>query len=201
VRELPLGIDCSTFNTAHHDHSDALVVGYVGRLAEHKGVHIVIDALSRVPHHVRLRLVGDGPYRAELEQLAQRCGVADRIEWLGHRAQAEVNNLYGTFGLLVVPSQTRPNWIEQFGRVAVEAMASGVPVVVSDSGSLPTVVGEAGVVVPEGDVQAWADTIRTLAEHPERRAALGAAARVRAQQFDWSVIARSHLELYGVVTR
>ena len=67
--------------------------------------------------------------------------------------------MYRRFDVVVVPSLETPSWVEQFGRVAVEAMASGVVVVASRSGSLPEVVGEAGVLVPPGDVGALADAL------------------------------------------
>jgi glycosyltransferase involved in cell wall biosynthesis len=62
----------------------------------------------------------------------------------------------------VLPSLTRRNWKEQFGRVLVEAMACGVPVIGSDSGAIPEVIGEAGLIVPEGDIQALADALRAI---------------------------------------
>jgi glycosyltransferase involved in cell wall biosynthesis len=80
---------------------------------------------------------------------------------------------------LVLPSLTRPNWKEQFGRVLVEAMACGVPVVGSDSGEIPHVVGEAGLIFPEGDVEALRDRLARLAADARFRADLAARGRAR----------------------
>jgi glycosyltransferase involved in cell wall biosynthesis len=80
---------------------------------------------------------------------------------------------------LVLPSLTTPRWKEQFGRVLPEAMACGVPVIGSTSGNIPAMIGDAGIVVPEGDAGAVAAALRSLEESPERHARLAAAGRRR----------------------
>jgi glycosyltransferase involved in cell wall biosynthesis len=85
--------------------------------------------------------------------------------------------------------------------VAVEAMASGVPVVASASGSLPEVVGDAGLLVPPGDPAALRAALRDLAGNPERRRELGGRGRARAARFSWSSVAQAHLALYQEVGR
>jgi glycosyltransferase involved in cell wall biosynthesis len=80
---------------------------------------------------------------------------------------------------LALPSLTRPNWKEQFGRILVEAMASGVPCAGSDSGEIPHVLGDAGLVVPEGDAGALAAALSRLADDPGLRRALAARGRAR----------------------
>jgi glycosyltransferase involved in cell wall biosynthesis len=79
----------------------------------------------------------------------------------------------------VVPSLTRGNWKEQFGRVIVEAMACGVPVIGSSSGAIPDVIGDAGLIVPEGDVRALADGLRRLMHDPDLRRRMGGQGRQR----------------------
>ncbi|MCA1709431.1 MAG: glycosyltransferase family 4 protein, partial [Actinobacteria bacterium] len=81
-----------------------------------------------------------------------------------------------------------------FCRVAIEAMASGVPVVASNSGSLPEVVGPAGILIPPGDCDALRAALRSLAEEPDLRERL--AEQAQAQQFSWSAIAEAHEQLY-----
>jgi glycosyltransferase involved in cell wall biosynthesis len=95
-----------------------------------------------------------------------------------------------------VPSLETPGWIEQFGRVAVEAMAAGTPVVASDSGSLAEVVGDAGILVPPGNPAALAAALARLAESPGERNRLAARARRRAERWSWPVIACRQAELY-----
>ena len=86
---------------------------------------------------------------------------------------------YHQIDVLAVPSLTRPNWKEQFGRVLVEAMASGVPVIGSDSGAIPDIIGDAGLIVPEGDVSALADGLCRLQREDDLRARLMKAGRAR----------------------
>jgi glycosyltransferase involved in cell wall biosynthesis len=86
----------------------------------------------------------------------------------------------GGFDVLVLPSRSTPSWVEQFGRVLVEAMACGVPVIGSSSGEIPHVIGDAGLVFPEGDVEALRGQLAMLAASPEERRRLGELGRQRA---------------------
>ena len=92
--------------------------------------------------------------------------------------------------VLVLPSRTTRRWAEQFGHVLLEAMAAGAVVVGSDSGAIPEVIGEAGVIFPERDTQALAGVIEQLADDPERRSRLRLAGGERAAEFTHERIAR-----------
>ena len=83
---------------------------------------------------------------------------------------------------LVLPSLSTPRWKEQFGRVLPEAMACGVPVVGSSSGNIPAMIGDAGIIVPEGDSRAIAAALRSLADDPDLYARLRAAGRKRVEE-------------------
>ena len=99
--------------------------------------------------------------------------------------------------LLCAPSQTTAGWREQFGRMLIEAFACGVPVVASDSGEIPWVVADAGVIVGERDTDAWTRAIAGLVVDPERRRGLAALGLRRASSvFAWSVVARQHLDFF-----
>ncbi len=117
------------------------------------------------------------------------------------RAGAErVPEFLGGLDALVLPSLTYPNWKEQFGRVLMEAMACEVPVVGSDSGEIAHVIGDAGLVFPEGDVTALTDCLRRLRAAPELRRELAARglARVR-ERYTQDRIAAQTLEVYQTV--
>ena len=104
--------------------------------------------------------------------------------------------------LLCAPSQTTGKWREQFGRMLIEAFACGVPVVASDSGEIPHVVGDAGILVPEADDAAWVRTIHGLLADPQRRAGLARRGRDRAVNvYAWPLVARRHLEFFGELLR
>ena len=155
------------------------VFGYVGRIAEEKGLETLLHALARTDLPWRLVLVGVGDQEGAIQTLADSLGLTDRITWCGYVAHAEVPRYLSAFDVLVLPSETRKNWKEQFGRVLIEALACGTPVIGSDSGEIPRVVGHTGggLVFAEGDDAHLAECLRALASDPERREGLAAAGR------------------------
>ena len=155
------------------------LVGYVGRLAPEKGVDLLIDAVASVPESV-LIVVGGGPREEALRRRAQDAGVAQRVRFAGSVPSASIPEWMSALDVLALPSLTTPTWAEQFGRVLVEAMATGVAVVGSDSGEIPWVIGDAGVIVPEGDGSALASALASLCGSAERRRSLGARGRAAA---------------------
>jgi glycosyltransferase involved in cell wall biosynthesis len=98
--------------------------------------------------------------------------------------------------LLAAPSLTTAKWREQFGRMIVESFACGVPVVASDSGEIPHVVGDAGIVVPEGRTPAWSAAIAALIDDSARRSELARLGRARAERYGWPRIAAEHLKFF-----
>jgi glycosyltransferase involved in cell wall biosynthesis/GT2 family glycosyltransferase len=192
---LPLGVDLGLFAPAKKQApAHPTVIGYVGRLERHKGVDVLLRALARTDDWC-LRITGDGPARADLVRLAVELGITDRVDFLGHAGGETVAPRYRELDLLAVPSLPWPGWSEQFCRVAVEAMASGVPVVASDSGAIPDVVGDAGVLVAPGDPEALELGLRSALD-TIRWNELRAAGLVRAASFSWQRVAVDHVALY-----
>jgi glycosyltransferase involved in cell wall biosynthesis len=148
------------------------LAGYAGRLVGEKGIDVFLHALALAPD-IFGAIVGDGPERAALEALAATLGIADRVRFLGVRTPDETAELIGSFDVLALPSRTRANWAEQFGRVLIEAMACGVPVVASDSGAIGEVVSDAGILVPEDDAEALAAGLRAALDDRARLGVLG----------------------------
>lgn len=172
-------------------------IGYNGRLVEEKGVHVLLDAVRDLPGDWRLLLLGGGPLRDALERRAEALGIAGRVEFRGQIPSADVPPFYHELDVLALPSRTRPNWKEQFGRVLVEAMSSGVPVVGSSSGAIPDVTGDGGVIVPEGDAEALRAALTDLAADPQRRAATGARGRARVlEHFTHEKVAAATVAVY-----
>jgi glycosyltransferase involved in cell wall biosynthesis len=164
VEVLPLWIDTELYAPGGSRAERPFTVGYVGRLAEEKGVDTLLDALSRV-ERARALLVGDGPSRAALHRRARALEVSDRVGWTGYVPHAEMPAAYRRMDVLVVPSKTVPSWKEQFGRVVGEALACGVPVVTSDSGELPRLVDATGGgwTFPEGSATELARILARVA--------------------------------------
>ncbi len=159
-----------------------VVIGFAGRLVPEKGVGVLVQALARLPA-ARLVILGEGREQAELASLATRSGLDGRVRFPGHQPSRDMAGWLAAFDVLVLPSLTTAGWAEQFGRVLVEAMACRVPVVGSDSGEIPNVIGDAGLVVPEGNTAALAGALDRLARDGDLRARLAARGleRVRAE--------------------
>jgi len=157
----------------------ATVIGYGGRLLEEKGLMVLLKAFSALPAETFLLLMGDGPLKDTIKSTAAEMGVADRVVMLGSIPSRRMPEYLNCLTLLVLPSLTRPNWKEQFGRILVEAMACEVPVVGSTSGEIPNVIGNAGLVVPEGDVNALTGALQRLIDRADERKTFGLRGRER----------------------
>lgn len=174
--------------------SSTVVVGFAGRLDAAKGVDVLLRALA-LDESLRARVCGDGPERAGLEALAQTLGVSDRVEILGAVEPERLPAFYRSLDVLAVPSLTTTSWVEQFGRVALEGMACGIPVVVSDSGALPEVVGEAALVVPEGQPADLAKALAEAGRDTDLAERLRSAGLARAAASSWEHVAHEHERL------
>jgi glycosyltransferase involved in cell wall biosynthesis len=154
-------------------------IGFVARLVEEKGVWVLLEALARLRGEWRLHVIGSGPLARPARRRAHQLGIAQRITWEASVPSLEVAQRLRTFAVLVQPSLTRRHWKEQFGRALVEAMACGVAVVGSTSGEIGDVVGEAGLLAPEGDAVCLRDTLQRLLADPSLRRELGRRGRER----------------------
>lgn len=205
-RVIALGVDLAAFRPDEAARASvrtrlgwnepgAPVVGFLGRLIEEKGLRFLMSILSKTSSPWRALFVGMGPLEAELCRWAERFGNSVRIiTGVGHDSVPAYLN---AMDILCAPSQTTPRWREQFGRMLVEAFACGVPVIASNSGEIPYVVGDAGMVVDERDEVRWAAALADLLESPGRRRDLASRGLDRARtQFDWRVIARKHLDFF-----
>lgn len=162
------------------DTGRGLVIGSASRrLVPEKGVDLLLQAAAGLSGIWRLHIAGEGPERPNLERLARQLGIRDRVQFDGVISSERMPAYLGQLDVLVLSSRTLPNWKEQFGRVLVEAMACEVVVVGSDSGEIPEVIGEAGVIFPEEDVEALRHSLKMLFEDEERRKNLGRAGRQR----------------------
>lgn len=173
-------------------------IGYLGKLTLEKGLPLMMQICDRLASdgtNWRVLIAGKGPLLGELEQWGKQ--YPDRVRIFTDVTHADVPNYLNAMDLLLAPSQTRPNWCEQLGRMIIEAMACGIPVIASNSGEIPFVVGDAGIVVPEDDLEAWVAAIQRAIESPTLRADLAAAGldRVRTQ-FTWNTVARQKLDFF-----
>lgn len=202
----PVGVDRRVFRPLERD-SEVVssweipdgwsTILYCGRLIREKGILDLVRALPML-RRTLLVLVGEGPERLRLETAASALGVGDRLRFAGGLAYAEMPRVFASADVFCLPSVSTPYWQEQFGMVLVEAMACGLPVVTTDSGSIPEVVGEAAVVVPPYDPDALAAGISGLLMDPTHRVALREAGlqRVR-ERYDAERVAGAIADIYA----
>jgi glycosyltransferase involved in cell wall biosynthesis len=201
IRVAPMPVDEDTFDLPPPGAPrDELL--FVGRLDAQKGLADALRALPMLTGAAagrRLRVVGDGPERAELGALAERLGVAERVIWEGQLPLAELADRYRRASALLVPSRD-----EGLGLVAVEAQLSGTPVIAAASGGLRDVVseGRTGLAFPPGDPARLADAVIALLSDPGGAAELAARARPAAlARFGREAVARAYADIYAEVTR
>ncbi|HLF02965.1 MAG TPA: glycosyltransferase, partial [Anaerolineales bacterium] len=170
---------------------------YAGRFVPEKGVDRLIRACAKLEGDFRLVLLGAGPRREALIQLAAKSGLGGRLDVRTWVPSTEFPNFLHTVDALVLPSVAQPNWKEQFGRVLVEAMACGVPVVGSTCGEIPNVIGDAGLIVPEGNVEALAAALGRLQTDETLRDDLRNKGRVRVlTHFTQKKVAEETVKVY-----
>jgi len=171
------------------------VVGYLGRFVEDKGLKVLMASLDQLKKPWYALFVGNGPLRGDLESWAAKYSsqVAIRTEVKHEDVRPYINAM----DMLAAPSLTMPNWREQFGRMTVEAFACGVPVIGSDSGEIPFVIRDTGIIIPENNANALATALETLMDDREHREDIVQRGLERANaEFTWSGIARGTLGFF-----
>lgn len=202
---IPFGVNTRAFTprTTTQNSNDALTIGFVGRMLPGKGLGVLAEALRNLGSMKwKLLLVGDGPERVPFAAKLTSYELFDRARFTGAVPYQEVPQLFQTMDMLVMPTRTTGRIREQFGRVLVEAMASGVPVIGTTCGAIPDVVGPAGLVVAENDAVAMAEAIRRLLTDTELRARMATLGRQYVEQnYSWELVARKTYELFQQVLR
>lgn len=167
---------------------------YVGSLDEHKGVDRLIPVLARLTSEssadFRLTVVGEGGLRSDLERRAEAAGIAPRVSFAGWVANDELPGVFAAHDLFLYPGR----WDEPFGRVFLEALATGTPTVASDVGSVADILGDGGRTT-DGSAAGLADAALQLVESGQLPA-LSAAARRRADEFRSEAVVPRLLDLY-----
>ncbi len=176
---VPFGVNTEAFRPRPKQNKQAnepLTIGYIGRMLPGKGLNVLASALEKLKDHPwRLLVVGDGSERESFERDLSAFGLMSRAEFTGAINFALVPEYFHKLDVMVIPTETTKRIREQFGRVIVEAMASRVPVIGSTCGAIPEVIGDAGLVFPEGDAAALADALRQMLTDAELRERLAVA--------------------------
>lgn len=172
-------------------------IGYVGRLAREKGVLTLVEAAAKLERDFSVLLVGRGKLKQNIIKLSRKLSITDKIKFVNTVPHEEVPQYLNCMDVLVLPSLTTPRWKEQFGHVLIEAMSCEVPVIGSDSGEIPNVIANAGLVFREGDVKQLAERLSLLIGDEKRRKELARKGRRRVlESYTWEKIANRTYEIY-----
>ncbi len=183
------------------------VIGYIGRLDRDKGLVSLIRAVAEVEKKApaldfSVLIVGEGPDGKHFKKLVSSLGLKKRFCFTGYVPHSQAPRYINSMDMLALPSLTRPYWKEQFGRVLIEVLACGVPVIGSDSGEIPHVIDKVGggVVFHEGDVGELAEKLLLLIQSEDLRQALAATGRERVlRSYTYSIIAEQLHTLFRQV--
>lgn len=156
---VPPTVDLNNF-AFNPNNEKEFFVGYIGRLSYEKGVDVLIKAIAKL--NLNCLIVGRGPEQKYLMNLAAELGIENKIAWVDAVKYNEVPNYLNRIKVLVLPSRTTQKWKEQFGRILIEAMASGVYVIGSNSGDIPNVIREYGFVFNEENVDELSGLIERI---------------------------------------
>ncbi|MEB3341023.1 hormogonium polysaccharide biosynthesis glycosyltransferase HpsO [Okeania sp.] len=185
---------------------DDFVVGFVGRFVEEKGLLTLTKSLAALQEkNWKWLLLGRGELKETLLETATKLGIKDRLIFVESVPHDHVQKYINLMNTLVLPSETTyrfktltsVGWKEQFGHVLIEAMACKVPVIGSDSGEIPHVIGDAGLVFSEGNVEELRDRLMQLMEQKELAESLGEKGYEKAMnQYTNKALARQLLSFY-----
>jgi glycosyltransferase involved in cell wall biosynthesis len=204
-RIIPPGVDTRTFVPASRSRArvrgergwdDAIpVIGFAGRFVPEKGLDLLMRALRQLTTPWRALFVGGGPHAEALRTFSAE--YPGRVSIATGITHDEMPAYFNAMDVLCAPSQTTARWREQFGRMLIEAMACGIPVLASRSGEIPHVMADAGVLLPEDDAPAWAGALtRVLRDAGARRELADRGLRRARTEFTWSAVARRHLDFF-----
>ena len=186
------GIDISEFDQSFDVHEELKVL-CVSRLIERKGIRFLIEAIGLLKDHkIKLVLVGEGNQEEELKKMAIALDVADKVEFNGYVDHNDISDIYKSSDVFVLPSLN-----EGMSNALLEAVASGLPVLVTDTGGTSELIDGNGMIVPMGDSNAIAEGIREFIHNPETRREMGVKSRKIAERMGWAEVADRYLQTYG----
>lgn len=191
---IPNGVDTRLFHPPERRDSDRLTLITVCRFVGRKGIPYLIRAMPAIVAanpKVRLRIVGDGERREEWETLVREIGMERSIEFTGHKPHEQLAALLRESHIFVLPSL-----YEGMSNTLLEAIASGLPVIVTDTGGTRELVDQNGIVVAQRDPDDIARAVLEIAGCDTRRMDMGARSCTIARHYSWENVARQYIELY-----
>ncbi len=203
---IPMGIYCEPCTGPEKKVArETDVILFVGRLIDWKGVNILVSSMKKVRDTVRnarLVIVGDGPERKSLADRVKELGLEDSVTFTGQVSDEELKDYYSRASVFVLPSITVNNQTEGLGVVLLEAMASGIPVIGSNTGGIPDIIEDKvnGLLVPPGDPDALAEAIIRIFEDRDLADRFREAGLETVKgRFSWDKISDQFIEVYREV--
>ena len=179
-----MGVDPQFFAPAPNN-SAIFRIGFLGRLAHSKGIDLIFTAVAKLRDRgiaSQIILCGSGPEEAALRQLAADLDIAELVTWRGAVPHSQAPTELSQFDVLILPSRSTDTWKEQFGHVLIEAMSMGIPVIGSNSGEIPNVIGREDLVFPEEDASLLSDILARAIDDPQWRQDVGLYGLARVHQ-------------------
>jgi len=204
VTIIPFGVNTEVFRPRPAAKQDrVLTIGFVGRMLPGKGLSVLAEALGKIANcEWKLLLVGDGPERSKFEAALAKAGLSERAEFTGAVSYDQIPELYQRMDIAVMTTRTTSRIREQFGRVLVEAMACGIPVIGTTCGAIPEVLDNAGLLLPEGDAGALAQAMRRMLSDRDLRERCARLGRIRIEEhYSWELVARKTYQLFQLVLK
>jgi len=188
------GIDVSEFEPNFDSTSDDEIrVVCVSRLIERKGINYLIEAVEKLKDkQIQLILVGEGNQEDALRKLVDNLKIPDKVDFKGYVDHDQIAEIYRNSDIFVLPSLN-----EGMSNALLEALAAGLPVIVTDTGGTSELLDGNGVLIPMGDSDAIAEAIRGFADNPEGRLQMGLRSREIAEGMSWGAVGNAYLRLYG----
>ena len=185
------GVDCEKFSPTEESSNPPEIL-FVGRLVETKGVEELLEAFARINIEARLRFVGGGPLRDQLEKDVYQLGVSDQVSFTGQIPNDELPGVYAQSSVFALPSSR-----EGLPRTVLEALACGTPVVTSDLPQLKPLIDGVGMTVPQDDISALAKALEQVLSDSELRARFGSTGRKRVvEDYSWKETVRQTTAVY-----
>lgn len=193
------GIDTNRFQPKPNNASSLLRILFVGRFEKYKGVFEILEAATNLVNdykNIEFVFVGAGSEENEMYKFEKKYGLD---KFVTHKSipYEKIHEIYQSADIFIAPSKDIKTWQEQYGYMLLEAQASGLPIITTDAGSIPEVVGDAAIIVEQNDVQELTQQLKKLIENKKLRNEYGRKARIRAETVhDSRIIAGKLKDLY-----
>ena len=189
------GVNVEDFSQRNNrENGDNIIILTVARLIKRKGIDDLIGAVPAIVEehkNIKLRIIGEGNMENELKALTQKLEVSKYIDFLGYIPHAEIATYYSSSDIFVLPSKN-----EGMSNTVLEAMASGLPIITTDTGGTRELINENGIIIPSEDSDAISSAVLNLINDHKLREDMGIKSRKIAESMSWKNIAEAYYTLY-----